>query len=1146
MVGFRDKVRRLPVKSCVKRQGPATDAAGLGPARSGYSPPICPAVFLGVMWFGATVLHAQAFTGPLQEGMSGAAGDQSRRPVRAVLEEPVTGEQVVEVRVLGHRQIPITKILPLIRTRANRAFSTRLIEQDVHRLNGSGLFISVVPKFERVAGGRVVIFEVLERPTLGYVKYVGNEAIKKKTLAKEAQIAEGDPLDPHAVEEARRKIEEYYRGKGFAKARVTIVEGNKPTDPGAIFLINEGPKENVLWTSFIGNTIATDARLRTQIKSKHGFLWTFGGEVDEKQIEEDINRLTAYYRSLGFFQARIGRTLKFSETPGVLSPVFALGTKPTWLTLTFVINEGPRYRVRGITVRGNRKYSSDELLDLVELKSGDYFDQSKMNADATTIQDHYGQVGYVFATVKPDPRFMEEPGELDLIFDISEGRQCRVGRINVDIEGETPHTRITTVYNRLSLKPGDIIDIRELRASERRLRSCGLFEVNPQKGVMPTIALSPPTAEDIEAQERGVAGRPSGPGGFRGQSPDPRVHISLRPIGTGHADGQDDLIDVTVRGTWVSEEEAPPDDSARHERRQAEPFQPEQSDQMIIRGQSPPRRIFREPDSFNWVAGTRRDAATRAQELGQDITWPGPERRANGGANLPPGGGPLAPPVSRHVGPSNGFPDRSAGGLGPLAGSPRRVIRGQFSADSGTAVPSLPSGQAAWRAEPPPSSPSFRQPGTPYPVTSDNAAAVDQAFGGESADSAPAYGSQYAPPGQLPAPGSRRSSVPFFDGDGVLGNQHMGQPAPLSGLPPNEEPPLYIPLNPRLRETQTGRFMFSVGVNSDAGLLGSIIIDEQNFDWQRYPRSWSDIRDFTAWRGNGQRFRVEAVPGTQVQRYTVNFQEPYLFGSKVGLGLNGSFYSRRFRWWDEERLGGRISLGYQFDNDLTGSFAVRAAKINISNPVSYAPQALLDVVGDSSLFGFQWQLTHDTRDNTFLATEGHLFQTGFEYVVGSYQYPRADVDFRKYFMLHQRPDGSGRHVLSLKTSAAITGEDTPMYEHYFAGGFSTIRGFDFRGASTRENSVPIGGHFSLLASVEYIFPIPADDMLRAVVFCDTGTIEPSIDDWSDKYRVSPGVGLRITIPAMGPAPIALDFAFPAVNEGGDEIENFSFFVGFLR
>ena len=45
-------------------------------------------------------------------------------------------------------------------------------------------------------------------------------------------------------------------------------------------------------------------------------------------------------------------------------------------------------------------------------------------------------------------------------------------------------------------------------------------------------------------------------------------------------------------------------------------------------------------------------------------------------------------------------------------------------------------------------------------------------------------------------------------------------------------------------------------------------------------------------------------------------------------------------------------------------------------------------------------------------------------------------------------------------------------------------------------------------------------------------------------RVAAGFGLRITIPMMGPAPIALDFAFPIAYEPGDLKQIFSFFVGF--
>ena len=48
------------------------------------------------------------------------------------------------------------------------------------------------------------------------------------------------------------------------------------------------------------------------------------------------------------------------------------------------------------------------------------------------------------------------------------------------------------------------------------------------------------------------------------------------------------------------------------------------------------------------------------------------------------------------------------------------------------------------------------------------------------------------------------------------------------------------------------------------------------------------------------------------------------------------------------------------------------------------------------------------------------------------------------------------------------------------------------------------------------------------------------------FRLSVGAGLRLTIPAMGPAPIALDFAIPLMDEDEDNRRLFSFYVGFTN
>ncbi|MCL4194713.1 MAG: hypothetical protein KJZ87_23445, partial [Thermoguttaceae bacterium] len=168
-----------------------------------------------------------------------------------VQKPPAEEDLVVQVRVAGHGQTPMSKILPYIKTRAGRPYSLQLIEEDVRRLSSSGMFVTVRPLSQRVEGGWVVIYQVIERPLLTGVFYVGNQAIKKKKLSAEAGIKAGDPADPFEVAEARRRLEEYYHSKGFSSARVAVVEGDRPEDRRVVFLINEGNKQRILWTGFV-------------------------------------------------------------------------------------------------------------------------------------------------------------------------------------------------------------------------------------------------------------------------------------------------------------------------------------------------------------------------------------------------------------------------------------------------------------------------------------------------------------------------------------------------------------------------------------------------------------------------------------------------------------------------------------------------------------------------------------------------------------------------------------------------------------------------------------------------------------------------------------------------------------------------------
>ncbi len=121
----------------------------------------------------------------------------------------------------------------------------------------------------------------------------------------------------------------------------------------------------------------------------------------------------------------------------------------------------------------------------------------------------------------------------------------------------------------------------------------------------------------------------------------------------------------------------------------------------------------------------------------------------------------------------------------------------------------------------------------------------------------------------------------------------------------------------QVQETQTGSLMFGAGFNSDSGLVGSIVLNERNFDIFRPPTSLADIWEGKAFRGAGQEFRVEAVPGTQLQRYSASIREPFLFDQPYSL-TRGTYYNQRLYQEDtESRLGARVLLGHAISKEWT-------------------------------------------------------------------------------------------------------------------------------------------------------------------------------------------------------------------------------------
>jgi outer membrane protein insertion porin family len=430
-------------------------------------------------------------------------------PIVGALAAP-TEEQVVDVRVVGNRVVPVAKIMQSLHTRAGRFYDPDVVAGDVRRLWATRQFIQVTPLKEQAPGGVIVTFEVAERATVRYVKFVGNRKLRFDRLERKVNIKVGAPLDPHAVKRGKAQLEEIYQKNGFFKASIEIVEGLKRDDLGVIYKINEGPAPKIGWINFIGNELASDARLRSVITTKLPILWTFKGWLDYESIDRDVQVLTNYYKDLGYFRARVGREIHYAG-------------EGRWASVTYVIDEGPRYSVRSVSFRGNQRFNTGQLAQDLQLVVGEEFNKAKLTKDRTKIVDQYGALGYIEADIEAEPRLLEDEPELDLVYHIREGAIYRVAQINVHITGDDPHTKITTALNRISLRPGEIVDTRKLADSQRRLRAAGIFASNPAQGSVPRISYNlrtrPPEGLAFTelAPDRRVAENPSLD--VRGQSP---------------------------------------------------------------------------------------------------------------------------------------------------------------------------------------------------------------------------------------------------------------------------------------------------------------------------------------------------------------------------------------------------------------------------------------------------------------------------------------------------------------------------------------------------------------------------------------------------------------------------------------------------
>ncbi len=348
-------------------------------------------------------------------------------------------------------------------------------------------------------------------------------------------------------------------------------------------------------------------------------------------------------------------------------------------------------------------------------------------------------------------------------------------------------------------------------------------------------------------------------------------------------------------------------------------------------------------------------------------------------------------------------------------------------------------------------------------------------------------------------------------------------------------------------EGQTGSVMIGAGVASDSGVIGQLVYEQRNFDITDHPESFKEFITGRAFKGAGQNLRIALQPGTEVSEYSVNFTEPYFQNQPVSLNVMGSSYERWRESYNEKRTKGYVGFEKRLKNKWRKSISFRLENVDLSSVDIDAPKEVIDDKENNSLAGLRVGIGRNMTDSKYNPSEGYSFNAGYEQVGGDYTFGVLRGTFRYYKTLFEDL-AERKTILATKLYGGAIVGDAPVYEKFYAGGQGSLRGFDYRGVSTRglqtgvaspQRKDPIGSDWIFLANAEVIVPL-AGDNLSALFFVDSGIID------TGNYRAAIGTGIQIMIPQwFGPVPMRFEIAVPFMKSDGDETQVFSFSVGRL-
>ncbi|PVX31386.1 outer membrane protein assembly factor BamA [Sphingomonas pokkalii] len=412
---------------------------------------------------------ATLLAGTILSGLVSPAGAQTApQPAAAPAAPPQVAAPAVtrtikSLRVEGSQRIEPETVLSYTRLRVGDSYTNETVDQAIKDLLSSDLLADVA--IEGVESGNLVI-RIRENPVINRVVFEGNKRLKQDKIDKEIKLRPRQIFTRTAVRADIARIVELYRRQGRFAARIepkmVSLDQNRVD---VIFEIHEGPKSKVRQINIIGNEVFSDKKLRAQMATKVAslsHLLSSNTSYDQDRLAYDQQKLRQFYLTEGYADFR------------VISAVAELTPDKKDFIITYVVEEGPRYKFGPVTVDSAiRDFDDKKLAEALPIKEGQWYNAKTVEDTIEQLSETAGLFGYAFADVRPDYQRNKDALTMSINFHIGEANRTYIERI--DITGNR-QTQDKVIRRELRVAEGDAFNTFLVKRSQDRINSLGYFQ----------------------------------------------------------------------------------------------------------------------------------------------------------------------------------------------------------------------------------------------------------------------------------------------------------------------------------------------------------------------------------------------------------------------------------------------------------------------------------------------------------------------------------------------------------------------------------------------------------------------------------------------------------------------------------------------